>query len=227
MPWHLVPIPLIAAGTWITWRARNRADYRRVAVFQPVTTALTVLVAALGLLTPAAHPGFTAWIAAGLCLSLIGDVFNIDMSRDDILYAALFLFVIAYSVYPIGIAVYDGFHAEDLAVAFALLCVYAALIATLWRHLDSGWRVPVMIYALVMLFMVSRALGTFFGEFFGTTQAVLLSLGTSALFVADAEYSIHRFVRPFRTIVGPILYPGGQLAIALSTSYFPSPGTSG
>jgi uncharacterized membrane protein YhhN len=227
MPWQLAPIPLIAAGTWITWRARNRGEYRRVAVFQPATTSLTLLVAALGLLTPTAHPGFTAWILAGLCLSLTGDVFNIDMSRDDILYAALIAFAIAYSVYPIGIAVYDGFHAEDLAVAFALLVVYSALIAALWRHLESGWRVPVMIYALVMLFMVSRALGTFFGEFFGTTQAVLLSVGTSALFVADVEYSVHRFVRPLHTIVGPILYPGGQLAIALSTSYFPAPGTAG
>jgi uncharacterized membrane protein YhhN len=224
MPWHLAPIPLIAAGTWITWRARNRGDYRRVAVFQPVTTVLTVLVAALGLLTPSAHVGFTAWILAGLCLSLAGDVFNINMSRDDILYAALVVFTVAYLVYPVGIAVYDGFHVEDLAVGVILLLVYAALIALLWRHLERSWRVPVMVYALVMLFMVSRALGTFFGTFFGTTQAVLLSVGTSALFIADAEYSFHRFVRPFDTIVGPILYPGGQLAIALSTAYFPRAG---
>jgi uncharacterized membrane protein YhhN len=227
MPWQLAPIPLIAAGTWITWRARNRADYPRVALFQPVTTALTLLVAALGLTTPSAHLGFTLWILAGLGLSLVGDVFNIDMSRDDILHAALIVFVGAYLVYPVGIAVYDGFHLQDLAVAAVLLLVYAALLATLWRHLDRGWRIPVMAYALVMLFMVSRALGTFFGDFFGTTQAVLLSLGTASLFIADAEYSIHRFVRPFRTIIGPILYPGGQLAIALSTSYFPSAAAGG
>jgi uncharacterized membrane protein YhhN len=227
MPWHFAPIPLIAAGTWITWRARNRADYSRVAVFQPLTTVLTLLVAALGLLSPNAHLGFTLWILAGLGLSLAGDVFNIDMSRDDILYPALIVFVGAYLVYPVGIAVYDGFHLQDLAVAAILLLVYAALIAILWRHLDRGWRIPVMVYALVMLFMVSRALGTFFGEFFGTTQAVLLSIGTSALFLADAEYSFHRFVRPFTTIIGPILYPGGQLAIALSTSYFPSAAAGG
>jgi hypothetical protein len=42
------------------------------------------------------------------------------------------------------------------------------------------------------------------------------------LFVADFEYSIHRFRRPFETIYGPLLYPTGQLAIALSTSFFPA-----
>ena len=79
-----------------------------------------------------------------------------------------------------------------------------------------------MIYALVMLFGVSRGIATFFGDTFSTTQAVLLSAGTSMLFIADTEYGIHRFKRPFATIIGPILYPSGQLAIALSTSYFPA-----
>jgi uncharacterized membrane protein YhhN len=222
MHWYLAPIPLIIVGTWVTWRARNREDYRTVAVFQPVTTALTVAVAALALVTPSAQAGFTAWILAGLGLSLAGDLFNIEMSRDEILYPALLVFLVAYLVYPIGIAVYDGFHREDLYVAAALLVVYVALLAYLWNDLERRWRIPVTVYALVMLFMVSRGIGTLFGDFFGTTQAVLLAAGTSMLFIADAEYSIHRFKRPFRTIVGPILYPTGQLLIALSPACFPA-----
>jgi uncharacterized membrane protein YhhN len=221
--WHLAPVPFIAAGTWITWRARNREDYRTVARFQPLTTALTLAVAVLALLTPNAHPGFTSWILAGLGLSLVGDLFNIDMSRDGVLYAALLVFLVAYLVYPIGMVVCDGFHREDLYVAAVLLLVYVALLATLWRDLERGWRIPVMAYALVMLFMVSRGIGAFFGEFFGTTQAVLLAVGTSLLFIADTEYSIHRFKRPFGTIIGPIFYPAGQLLIALSPAYFPAP----
>jgi uncharacterized membrane protein YhhN len=220
MHWYLAPVPLILAGTWVTWRARNREDYRTVAVFQPLTTVLTVAVAALALATPNAQAGFTAWILGGLGLSLAGDLFNIDMSRDEILYPALLVFLIAYLVYPIGITVYDGFHREDLYVAAALLVVYAALLAYLWNDLERSWRIPVMVYALVMLFMVSRGIATFFGDFFGTTQAVLLAAGTSMLFIADAEYSIHRFKRPFRTIIGPILYPTGQLLIALSPACF-------
>lgn len=222
MPWHLLPVPLIAIGTWITWRARNREDYRTVAIHQPLTTVLTLVVAALGLLTAEANPGFTAWMLFGLTLSLAGDIFNINMSRDEILYPALLVFLVAYLAYPIGILVYDGFHVEDIFVAAALLLVYVGVMAHLWRALEGGWRVPVMIYALVMLFGVSRGIGTFFGDAFSTTQAVLLSAGTSMLFIADTEYGIHRFKRPFATIIGPLLYPGGQLAIALSTSYFPA-----
>ena len=219
---QLLPVPLILVGTWITWRARNREDYRTVAIFQPVTTVLTLAVAALGLLAPGANPGFTAWILLGLGLSLAGDVFNINMSRDEILYPALMVFLVAYLVYPIGITIYDGFHREDIAVGIALLLIWAAVVALLWKDLDRSWRIPVMVYALVMLIMVSRGIATFFGDVFSTTQAVLLSAGTSMLFVADLEYSVHRFKRPFRTIYGPLLYPTGQLAIALSTSYFPA-----
>jgi uncharacterized membrane protein YhhN len=180
-------------------------------------------------LTPTPHllmmragtPGFTTWILLGLGLSLAGDVFNINMTRDEILYPALLVFLVAYLVYPIGITVYDGFHREDIAVAALLLLVWVAVVAHLWRDLGARWRIPATVYTLVMLFMVSRGIGTFFGEVFSTTQAVLLSAGTSMLFVADVECSIHRFKRPFQTIYGPLLYPTGQLAIALSTSYFP------
>jgi uncharacterized membrane protein YhhN len=219
---QLLPVPLIAAGTWITWRARNREDYRTVAIFQPITTVLTVGVAAIGLLAPGANPGFTAWILLGLGLSLAGDLFNINMSRDEILFPALLVFLVAYLVYPIGITIYDGFHREDIAVGAVLLVVWAGVVIHLWRNLGPTWRIPTMAYALVMLIMVSRGIATFFGDVFSTTQAVLLSAGTSMLFVADLEYSIHRFKQPLRTIYGPLLYPTGQLAIALSTSYFPA-----
>lgn len=219
---HLLPVPLILIGTWITWRARNREDYRTVAIYQPVTTVLTVAVAALALLVPDASPGFTAWILLGLGLSLAGDVFNINMTRDEILYPAILVFLVAYFVYPIGIIIYDGFHLEDIVVGIVLLLIWAGVVAHLWRDLGSRWRIPAAAYTLVMLFMVSRGIGTFFGEVFSTTQAVMLSAGTSMLFVADCEYSVHRFKRPFQTIYGPLLYPTGQLLIALSPSYFPA-----
>ncbi len=219
---HLLPIPLILIGTWVTWRARNREDYRTVAIYQPVTTVLTVAVAALALLTPNANLGFTIWMLVGLGLSLAGDVFNINMTRDEILYPALLVFLVAYFVYPIGITIYDGFHPEDIAVGVVLLLIWAAVVAFLWRDLTPAWRIPVMAYALVMLIMVSRGIATFFGDVFSTTQAVLLSAGTSMLFIADLEYSAHRFKRAFQTIYGPLLYPTGQLLIALSPAYFPA-----
>lgn len=144
------------------------------------------------------------------------------MTRDEILYPALLVFLVAYLVYPIGITIYDGFHPEDIVVGIVLLLVWGGVMAHLWRDLGSRWRIPAMAYTAVMLFMVSRGIATFFGDVFSTTQAVMLSAGTSMLFAADVEYSIHRFKRPFQTIYGPLLYPTGQLLIALSPSYFPA-----
>lgn len=217
----LIPIPFIFVGMMITWIARNKEDYKKVAIFQPITTILTVAVALLGLLTPNAVFGYTMWILAGLLLSLTGDIFNINMTKDNILFAALIVFFFAYLVYPIGITIYNGFHREDIFVAIGLLVVLIGLLSYIWKGLGKEWKIPVVLYAMVMLFMVHRAVSTFFGDFFSVTQAVLLTIGTSILFIADSEYSIHRFIKPFKFIIGPFLYPTGQLLIALSTSYFP------
>ena len=220
MYYHLFPVPFIIIGMLITWRARNKEEYKTVSIFQPITTVLTIAVAALTLLTPNSHLGFTIFMLAGLGLSLAGDIFNINMSKDKILIAALFVFLVAYLIYPIGITVYHGFCSEDIYIGVGLLLIYFFLMIFLWKGLGREWRIPVALYALVMLFMVSRAISTFFGSFFSLTQAILLTIGTSILFIADTEYGIHRFMKPFKMIIGPILYPTGQLLIALSPAYF-------
>ena len=220
MTYYLWPIPFIVIGTVITWIARNKEQYRTVAIFQPVTTILTIVVAVLSLMTPGANVGFTSWILAGLVLSLAGDVFNINMTKDSILYPALIVFVFAYLTYPIGVTIYNGFHPQDVFVAAVGLVVWGGIVAFIWRGLGQGWRIPAIIYSGVMVFMVTRAVSTYFGTAFTVTQATLLTTGTSLLLVADVEYSIHRFLRPFKWIIGPLMYPTGQLFIALSPSYF-------
>jgi uncharacterized membrane protein YhhN len=222
MSLHLWPIPFIVIGTVLTWRARNAEQYGTVAILQPLTTALTIVVAVLSLMAPGANAGFTGWILAGLVLSLAGDVFNINMTKDSILYPALIVFVFAYLTYPVGVTIYNGFHPEDVFVAAVGVLVWGGIVAHVWRGLGKGWGIPVIIYTGVMVFMVTRAVSTYFGTAFSITQATLLTAGTSLLLVADFEYSVHRFLRPFKTIFGPLMYPTGQLLIALSPSYFPS-----
>ena len=222
MYYHLILVPFILIGTIITWRARNKENYKTVAVFQPVTTILTIAVAALSFLAPNVIPGFTVWILVGLVLSLAGDIFNINMSNDKILYAAIIVFFFAYLVYPIGITVYNGFYWQDIIVGVILLASMVCLLSYVWKHLENQWKIPGTLYKLVMIFMVSRGVSTFFGDTFSLTQAIMLSVGTAILYIADSEYAVHRFVKPFKTIYGPILYPTGQLLIALSCSYFPA-----
>jgi uncharacterized membrane protein YhhN len=88
-----------------------------------------------------------------------------------------------------------------------------------WQGLGN-FKIPVLIYGLVMPFMVTRAISTLFGNSFSTLSAVLVSLGSFMLFLGDVEYGMHRFCSPIKFSIGPILYAGGQLLIALSCSYF-------
>jgi hypothetical protein len=74
-----------------------------------------------------------------------------------------------------------------------------------------------------MPFMLSRAIFTFFGSTFSTTQSILLSAGTLMLYLGDVEYGIHRFRKPIPMHFGPYPYSGGQLLIAVSPSCFAWP----
>ena len=226
MYWHLVPVPvvLIIIGFYTAARATN--DLKRVAVVQPLGTILTIVVCALSFLTPHAVVGFTVFILAGLILALIGDFLNLDMTSQKVVLVGLVIFVFAYLVYGIGIAFYDGFHRADLVLAVIFLLALFALVAYLWSGLGP-MKLPVIVYGAIYCFMVSRAVSTFFGDFFSTTQAILLTAGACMLFTGDILFAILSYKKPAppKTVVtlnlaGPVLYAGGQLLIALSPSYF-------
>jgi len=42
------------------------------------------------------------------------------------------------------------------------------------------------------------------------------------LCIGNMEYEIHRFHKPLRFMIGPVMYAGGQLLVALSTAFFPA-----
>lgn len=219
MAYHLLPVPLSVVGILAYLVARNRNDLKKVAVIQPLLTVLSIAVAALSLLSPHAKGAYTAWILAGLTLALAADIFNIDMTSDKVVMAALVIFVVAYLTYAAGLTVFNGFQRQDLVSGLVLFLIYLALMRYLWPGLGS-FRIPVLIYGLVMPFMVNRAISTFFGTTFSTTQAILLTAGTGMLYLGDAEYAVHRFRHPIKFSFGPILYAGGQLLVALSCAYF-------
>ena len=219
---HFILIPFSIVLIVLYALARKRNDLKRVAILQPLGTLVSILIAACGLLTPNANVGFTMWILGGLILSFAGDINNVDMADDRTVIVGLIIFVLAYLTYPIGLTIYNGFHRPDLIVGAVLLCAYVLFMNYLWAGLNQ-WRIPVLIYGLVMPFMVNRAISTFFGSTFSTTQAFLLSAGTLMLYLGDMEYGIHRFRKPIPMHFGPYLYSGGQLLIAVSPSCFAWP----
>jgi uncharacterized membrane protein YhhN len=180
---------------------------------------LVILVALLSLLTPGVWPVYTLWIVVGLILSLGGDVALIFSSRRAFL-AGLVLFLLAHVVYSVVFTVPNGFYLQDLIVGAVLLVLAVAVYLYLLPGLGT-MRGPVILYIAIIGFMVNRAVSTFFGDAFTTTQAWLIALGATLFWLSDLVLAVNRFRRPFRAEpLGLFLYYGGQLLIALSPSYF-------
>jgi hypothetical protein len=198
-------------------RARLRDDKRQVRIYQPAAVITSWLIAALSLLRPDPDVPLTLVVLAGMGIAILGDFLNIEMEDMRVVLRGLVIAVVAYLAYAIGLTALDGFHVQDLIVGAALLAVYALLMRAIWARVERPMRVPVLIYALVLPFTFSRAVSTFFGDRLSTLQSVFVSLGTLSLFVGDIEFAIHTFRRRLPIMLGPILYAGGQLLIALAT----------
>lgn len=219
MYYHLIPVPISIALIIYYFIIKNKDDLKKNAIVQPLLGVTSLVVAGLSFLNPNVHVSYTIWIMVGLGLSFVADIFNIDMKNDKILMAAIGVFVLAYTEYGITFTVFNGFHPQDLILGLILLAVYVSVMAYLWPGLGN-FRIPILIYGLVMPFMVWRAASTFFGGSFSITQSILVTIATAALYIGDIEYGIHRFKKPLKMIFGPLMYPAAQLLIALSCSYF-------
>lgn len=219
MDYHLIPVPIYLVLIAFYLVARNRNDLKKTAIIQPVLTFMAIGIAALSFSSPLADREYTVWILIGMGLCFLADLFNIDMTNDKILYAAIGVFVIAYLEYAITFTYFNGFHWQDLIVTGVFILIYIFLMRLYWKGLGN-FRIPILVYGLVMPFMVTRAISTLFGSSFSLVSAIMVSLGSAMLFLGDVEYGLHRFRKPLKFFFGPICYAGGQLLIALSCSYY-------
>ena len=219
MYYHLIPVPFYLALITLYMFARNRNDLKKTAIIQPTATFLAIIIAGLSFFSPAAERGYTIWILVGLGFCFLADIFNIDMTNDKILYAAIGVFVIAYLEYALTFIHFNGFHWQDIIVGAVFILIYLGLMRLYWKGLGN-FKIPVLVYGLVMPFMVTRAISTLFGSSFSILSAILVTIGCVMLFLGDVEYGLHRFRKPLKFFFGPICYAGGQLLIALSCSYF-------
>ncbi len=219
MFYPLLPLPLSILLIILYMIARNKNDLKRTSIIQPVATLVAMIIAALSLLSPYANTDYTIWILVGMGLCLLADIFNIDMTNDKILYAAIAVFILAYTEYAFTYSKFGGFHPQDIIVGMVFLGIYIFLMAYYWRGLGK-FKIPILIYGLFMPFMVTRAISTIFSSTFSIVSSIMVTIGSILLFLGDIEYGIHRFRHSLKFFFGPICYEGGQLLIALSCSYF-------
>ena len=215
----LIPIPVIAVTVTLLIWAALRGDQKQIYLWKPLSTLLIILVALLSFTTVGVKPAYTWGVTLGLVLSLGGDVALMFKSNRWFLIG-LVLFLLAQITYSVVFTVPNGFHAEDLVTTAVLL----ALATLIYLYLKPGlgkMQGPVLFYILAICFMVNRAVSTFFGTFFTTTQAWLIALGAILFWLSDLLLAVNRFRHPFKLErLGLYLYYSGQLLIALSPSYF-------
>lgn len=215
----LILIPIIVVTVTLLILAALRGNDKQVYLWKPLSTLLVILVALLSFTTSGVKPAYTWGIVLGLVLSLGGDV-ALMFKANRWFLIGLVLFLFAHVVYSIAFTVPNSFRAQDLITAVALL-ILAALTYVYLKPGLGKMRGPVLFYILVICFMVNRAVSTFFGSFFTTTQAWLIALGAILFWLSDLLLAVNRFRHPFRLErLGLYLYYGGQLLIALSPSYF-------
>jgi uncharacterized membrane protein YhhN len=174
---------------------------------KPLTTALLFLVVGW----PATRLAW--WIAAGIALSVVGDIALLSSSEGAFLIG-LGAFLLAHLAYVVAFARVAVWSPHVAIVAVATLTVTAFVL----RAIAPGTvrlRAPTIAYGIVISAMVIAASATLGGPLAG---APLAAAGATFFYASDASLALNRFRRPiphaaFFTLG---LYWIGQIGIALA-----------
>ncbi len=214
-----LPIPFLVIAVALTIRGDLRKEPKQIYIFKPLATMLVMLICLLSLTRPNADPGYTWAILLGLFFSLGGDVALMFISSKAFL-AGVACFLLAQVVYGVTFATRGALAGSWLGTAIVMLLLFAALMAYLYPHLGK-MRLPVLVYAAVISFMVLAAVGTRRSPRFGATQSWLVAVGAILFYISDVILAVNKFAHPFKyaRLANLSAYYAGQLLIALSASY--------
>jgi uncharacterized membrane protein YhhN len=200
----------IVISAMVSIRAEYHDPRYMVYLFKPLTTGLIILMA---LLLPAKTAGnYKMLIVAGLCFSLVGDVFL--MLPSDKFIPGLASFLIAHLFY---IAAFTS-GVEGISSAWLLIffLAYAIIfLRMLTPHLGK-MKLPVLIYAIIIAMMGWLAWERWLQT--GEQNALLAAIGAVFFIVSDSVLAYNRFVGKFSSARLIILstYFLAQWLIALS-----------
>ena len=138
----LIPVPISIVLIILYLIARNKQDLKRTAIIQPMTTFVSLVIAALSFFSPDANKGYTIAILIGMGLCFAADIFNIDMNNPKIFLAGMIAFIFAYLEYAITYTVFNkGFQPADWIVGILFIGIYILLMRLYWKKLGD-FRIP-------------------------------------------------------------------------------------
>jgi len=173
--------------------------------------------------------GSLLWFAAGILLSLAGDIFLMLANERRWFLFGLGAFLLAHIAYIIGLnsppPPFSGmtFGVALMVLLSALPLVRRVLQSLVQRHLRRLVE-PVRAYATVISLTLFSALMTLFRTDWQSMPAYLVSIGALLLITSDLLLAWNKFVNPIRRgrLLLMITYHLGQIAlIAGAIGQFP------
>jgi len=162
--------------------------------------------------------GATFWFGTGLFFSLIGDV--LLLWRDRFFAFGLAAFFLVHLSYLTGFNTpLQPFSLWSLALAVIVglgaVRVLRQLLAGLHRKREMRWRVPVIVYGLVLTLMLLSALLTLSNINWNAFASVSVSLGAFLFFLSDVILGWNKFVTPISNgrLLNIALYHVGQILL--------------
>lgn len=201
----------IFASAFLTIRANYSGATSQIYLFKPLTTGLIIVVALLAQAPPTAS--YKWLIVVGLLFSLAGDVFL--MLPSDRFLLGLVSFLIAHVFYIV--AFWGATPAGITTPLLIPLLLYGLLMTRLLLpHVTTPLRPAVILYILIILIMVWRALEQW--SQLGGLPATLALAGATLFAISDSALALNRFRAPFHTAQALVLstYYLAQWLIALS-----------
>lgn len=200
----LVACGALVAAEFRDWRA-GRAIFKTIAstAFLALAIQLDAMASTYGQL-----------ILAALVLSWVGDVFLLSQ-RSRLFLMGITSFLLAHVVFSIAFAT-RPLHGTALLVGLVLMGgVGAGVLAWLWKHLSSFYRIAVSAYVAAIVVMCGLAISVS-----AASGAWLLALGALAFAVSDISVARDRFVahRFVNRLWGLPLYYVAQIILAFSVS---------
>jgi uncharacterized membrane protein YhhN len=178
---------------------------------KPLTT---LLIAGIALALPAPISDSYRWLVVlGLLLSLAGDVF-LMLPNDRYFLFGLASFLVAH-LFFIGAYRTRGGFGFTWWLALLYLAYAAALVYLLWPSI-AGVRIPVMVYASVLMVMGWQAAEMWLR--WSDLSALFAMLGAILFLLSDSALALNKFRAPIRqsSVIVMSTYWAAQLLIAWS-----------
>ncbi len=211
------------------YETTNSKETTKKYFFLPMTTLINVCIVLLGLiLNVSIDSPYALAILIGMSVGLVGDFNNVSINENHRSFIlGSFIFILSYLIYSLALFYTSrGFNLPlDVIIISGALLLYALSLKSNWDtnyvKRMGNFRLITCFYPIMLLYLLSRAIMNCFQSILPLFSVIILTSGIALIFITDIEFSMDKFFKPVDNMIGPILYPLGQLAIALSTIVLP------